>query len=187
MSKRLRFVLIPLPAVLVLMYLAAIVAGCGSGSAGAASTGKTSQSLGSAPDFNVESLSGGRISLKGEQGNGKPLVLNFGGSWCGSCKQEAPTLAAAGKKYKNSVDFLFLAVKDKPANAMAFVKNYGFTFPAGLDPNQDVFHDYQQAAGVRASGTPTTFFINKSGAIIKYYVGPLDPQQLDAEIGKILH
>ncbi len=55
---------------------------------------------------------------------GKPLVVNFFGSWCGPCKAEAPALAEFAAAHPE-VQFVGIAVNDSEDAAVGFMNEYG--------------------------------------------------------------
>jgi thiol-disulfide isomerase/thioredoxin len=73
-----------------------------------------------APNVTGTSLTGSAIKLSSYRG--KTVVLNFWGSWCSPCRDEAPTLAGLDEQYgSKGVAFLGDDVGDTPANALATI------------------------------------------------------------------
>ena len=69
-----------------------------------------------APEFSGTTLTGSKLSFSYYRG--KVVVLNFWGSWCVPCREEASTLAAVASKYQPSgVSFLGVDVRDTTASA----------------------------------------------------------------------
>src|SRR5579871_1634903 len=120
------------------------------------------------PDFTATSLTGATIKMSGYRG--KTVVLNFWGSWCPPCRDEAPTLAVLSEQYgKQGVAFLGDDVGDTPANALAFTKSIGIGYPSINDPGYAVVQKFSQVAPV--SDTPTTVVIDKTGHLVGIVLG----------------
>lgn len=115
-----------------------------------------------APDVTGTTLTGAPLRLSSYRG--KVVVLNFWGSWCGPCRGEAPTLAVLSEQYrKNGVSFLGDDVGDTPANALAFTRQMGITYPSVNDPGYQVAQDFGKVVVI--SDTPTTLVIDRTGRI----------------------
>jgi thiol-disulfide isomerase/thioredoxin len=121
-----------------------------------------------APDFTATSLTGTRISLASYRG--KIVVLNFWGSWCPPCRDEAPTLAVLSEQYApKGVAFLGDDVGDTPVNALSFTRGVGITYPSVNDPGYTVVQDFSQIVPV--NDTPTTVVIDRTGRIAGVVLG----------------
>jgi len=121
-----------------------------------------------APDFTATSLTGTRISLASYRG--KIVVLNFWGSWCPPCRDEAPTLAVLSEQYAaKGVAFLGDDVADTPANALSFTHSVGISYPSVNDPGYTVVQDFSQVVPV--NDTPTTVVIDRTGHIAGMVLG----------------
>lgn len=119
-----------------------------------------------------------QISLKSLRG--KPVILNFWASWCFACRQEAKDFELFWQSAKNAgIVVLGIAIQDQKEAALAFAKNYGKTYPLGLDVDGKIAIDY----GV--TGVPETFVIDENGTITEKITGPVDYQKL-IEIVKTL-
>jgi cytochrome c biogenesis protein CcmG/thiol:disulfide interchange protein DsbE len=133
-----------------------------------------------APDFELPLLKGeGTLALS--ELRGKPVVLNFWASWCGPCKDEAPVLAAAEKRWRSDgVVFLGVDSEDTRDAGLAFEASYGIEYDSVFDEQGRLEVQY----GVL--GFPETFFIDREGTIRAKYVGPIDAQNLDAYVASIV-
>jgi thiol-disulfide isomerase/thioredoxin len=121
-----------------------------------------------APDFTGTSLTGTPITFTSYRG--KVVVLNFWGSWCPPCRDEAPTLEVLAQQYRSKgVAFLGDDVADTPENALAFDQSVGITYPSVNDPGYAVAQDFAQAAPV--SDTPTTLVIDRTGHVAGMVLG----------------
>ena len=133
-----------------------------------------------APAFRLKALDGSHtVSLAAFRG--KAVVLNFWASDCPPCKREMPTLQAAAERWsKKPVTVVGIDVLDSKSAARAFAHEHGVTYPIGFDPLGDTVGPY----GV--TYTPTTFFVDRRGRIVKRILGPLTTSTLNAQIDAAL-
>jgi thiol-disulfide isomerase/thioredoxin len=116
-----------------------------------------------APDFSGTTLTGTRLNFSSYRA-GKVVVLNFWGSWCVPCREEAPMLAVLSARYHNAgVVFLGVDEQDTPASARAFEASFGVGYPSVNDSGSQVTLDYSSVVPI--SGTPTTVVIDRSGRV----------------------
>jgi thiol-disulfide isomerase/thioredoxin len=128
-----------------------------------------------APDFAGTSLTGTPISLASYRG--KVVVLNFWGSWCNPCRSEAPTLAVLAEQYgPKGVSFLGDDVGDTTANALAFTRSVGITYPSVNDASYSVVQKFGRVAPV--DDTPTTVVIDRTGHIAGLVIGAISYQAM---------
>jgi thiol-disulfide isomerase/thioredoxin len=114
------------------------------------------------PDFTATTLTGSPLSFSSYRG--QVVVVNFWGSWCAPCREEAPTLAATAQQYQSAgVSFLGVDVRDTTASALAFARNYGITYPSLNDAGSVVTLDFTSVVPI--AGTPTTLVIDRTGHI----------------------
>ena len=121
-----------------------------------------------APDVSAASLTGTPIKLASYRG--MVVVVNFWGSWCDPCREEAPTLGVLDEQYRTQgVVFLGDDVGDTPASALAFLKREAITYPSMNDPGYSVVQRFDQA--VQIGYTPTTVVIDPTGRIASVVIG----------------
>ena len=113
---------------------------------------------------------------------GKVVVLNFWASWCVPCKQEAPLLESASKRWRaRGVVVLGVDSRDFTGDARRFMRKYQLTYPVVRDGSGSRADSY----GV--DGYPETFFIGPDGRLSRHLVGQIASRaQLDAGIRKAL-
>ncbi len=99
---------------------------------------------------------------------GTPVVVNFWASWCPPCRVEAPLLEAVSRQYTGEVQFVGVDIQDAEQDGIAYLDEYGITYPNGLDVDGKITVDY----GV--IGIPVTFFVGKTGIVERRYVGAVD-------------
>jgi thiol-disulfide isomerase/thioredoxin len=137
-----------------------------------------------APDITGTSLTGTAIKLSSYRG--KTVVLNFWGSWCAPCRGEAGVLALLDKQYSaKGVAFLGDDVGDTPANALAFTRGVGISYPSINDQGYAVVAQLSRVVPV--SDTPTTVVIDKTGHVAGTILGAVNYGEMttllrDAEV-----
>jgi cytochrome oxidase Cu insertion factor (SCO1/SenC/PrrC family) len=126
-----------------------------------------------APAFTLPPLSSGAPSSLSSLDN-KPLVLNFWSSTCAACTQEMPALEKVQREFGPQVNVVGVDVADPRANAAAFARRLGVTYPLLADPNGSTAADFQ------VPGLPVTFLIAPGGTIVARNDGSLTAPQLAA-------
>lgn len=136
-----------------------------------------------APGFAVTELNTGEpLSL--ESLRGTPFLLNFWASWCTACKEEAPFLKAAFRRYEKTgrgVRVIGIAIQDTPKDARAFAKRYGKEYYLALDNQQG---DVSLNWGLY--GVPETFFVDGRGIITHKHIGALTWAAVETEMERLL-
>tara|TARA_B100000029_G_C17224800_1_gene833146 strand:- start:108 stop:707 length:600 start_codon:yes stop_codon:yes gene_type:complete len=129
-----------------------------------------------APDFTLSDLNGELVSLS--QLQGKVILLNFWGTWCGPCRQEIPDFIKLVEKHKDKgLEIIGVTLTSgSPGRIDDFAKKWGINYTLLTDikgnETQAVTSLYGQATGRSIRGIPTTFLIDRDGFIRKKYVGP---------------
>lgn len=119
--------------------------------------------------------------LRLSQFQGKPMILNFWASWCGSCRDEAAYFEAFWRRHRNDgIAMVGIAIQDTPEDAMRFAKAFGKSYILGLDTDGKASIDY----GVY--GVPETFFIDRHGIIKHKEAGPVTEAMLQKHLADIL-
>ena len=135
-----------------------------------------------APGFSGTTLTGSKLSFSDYRG--QVVVLNFWGSWCVPCREEASTLAAVASKYQPSgVSFLGVDVRDTTASALAFAHSFHVTYPSVSDPSSAITLDF--TAKVPIAGTPTTLVVDRTGHIAGAVFGTVTYPELTAILAKV--
>ncbi|HEV2372419.1 MAG TPA: TlpA disulfide reductase family protein [Streptosporangiaceae bacterium] len=133
--------------------------------------GTTVFALGSgpvAPRVAGQTLTGGKLSLS--QFAGHVVVVNFWGSWCTPCREEAPALAALADHFASAgVRFLGVDIRDEPTSALAFARNFRIGYPSLSDPSDEIALAFRNT--VPPAGIPTTLVISRTGRITARVIG----------------
>ncbi len=135
---------------------------------------KTVKLAGAAKIFSLEDVRPGHPPVRLLDFQGKPVVLNFFGSWCSPCLREMPDFQAVSERYHGRVAFVGVTVSDQQrSDAEDVVKRTGVTYPAGFDPENKV------ALAYGLTGMPTTVFISPEGEVLERAEGELTEPQLE--------
>ncbi len=175
MSRRSLIVIIALVGV---GAVALIVGLRGVSDATKAETGPTESSLippftpTKAPAITGQTITGKPFDLADYAG--KPIILNFWASWCGPCRREIPAIAAFAKSHPE-IQVLGVDYQDDVADAAAFAKTHGATWPSVVDDGPIGSH-------YKVPGLPTTFLINRQGQIVERILGEVTEPLLDAHV-----
>ncbi len=134
---------------------------------------------GPAPDFTLTTFDGETITLSDLRG--QVVIINFWASWCPPCRDEAAYLEATWRKYRDlGVVFLGVDYVDTEPNALAYIEEFGITYPSGPDIGEKI------ALAYRIKGVPETFYVDKQGEVRGVKIGPLFPPELDEIIEELL-
>jgi cytochrome c biogenesis protein CcmG/thiol:disulfide interchange protein DsbE len=132
---------------------------------------------GPAPAFSVTIWNFDQLAMAGQPVSlsslkGKTIVLNFWASWCIPCQQEAPMFERVWNDYKDQgVVFLGVDAKDPDKDVLAYIQEYGLTYPHALDQGGRMSKAY------RTTGFPETFIIDGNGQIIEHFIS--SPSEAD--------
>jgi len=140
----------------------------------AGSTEAASPLLGKpAPAVAGTTVTGAPLSLSSYRG--RWVLLDFFASWCPPCQQEQPELVTFAWRHRgpSGVAVVGVAYDDSSAQAAAFLRSTGATWPALADPGDRIAVDY----GVR--GPPEAFLVAPDGIVVAHLVGPVTDAQLE--------
>jgi cytochrome c biogenesis protein CcmG/thiol:disulfide interchange protein DsbE len=131
-----------------------------------------------APNFSLGLFDGSTFTLSDALSSGKPVVVNFWASWCGPCADEAPLLQDAARRGSDRFTFIGVNVQDQDADALAFMRKYGITYPNGSANAGPISVQY----GMR--GVPETYFIAPDGRLVRKWntLTAADLEQFLAEL-----
>ena len=132
-----------------------LIVGCAQGAA--VEVGKE------APAFKLPDLSGKPVSLADFKG--KVIILDFFASWCPPCRQEVPDFVELQKSYGDKGFAMVGVALVSAGEAKAFADKIGVNYPILIDDGK-VSIAYGPIRSI-----PTTFVIDRSGKIVKLYIG----------------
>jgi thiol-disulfide isomerase/thioredoxin len=125
----------------------------------------------SAPvQFAGATLEGARFDLAGYRG--KVVVVNVWGSWCAPCRKEARDLQVAWQQLQpKGVQFIGIdSLEEQPAQARAFQRTFGITYPSLTDDGGKVLLALRGA--VSPTSIPSTVVIDAQSRVAARISGP---------------
>jgi cytochrome c biogenesis protein CcmG/thiol:disulfide interchange protein DsbE len=143
-----------------------------------------------APPFTLEDLSGNKVSLASFKGHA--LAINFWATWCAPCKVETPWLINLRNQYA-AQGFEVLAISaddidrkdprklsDEKQEIARFVQRMHMPYPVliGGESVADSYGDFE--------ALPTTFFLDRNGAVVAAQMGITSKDEIDRNIKKAL-
>ena len=132
-----------------------------------------------APAFVVRGLDGRSIRLTDFKG--KPVVIDFWATWCAPCRASMPHLDTLQRRYQSRglvVIGLSVDEGDTPA-VRQFAERVGVAFRLAM-ASESVLDRYGPIRFL-----PTTFFVNRKGAIVRTVRGYIDPEMMDAYVEEL--
>ena len=134
-----------------------------------------------APGFTLATLDGKNVSLSDYKG--RPVLVNFWGTWCAPCKVEMPWFEEFRKQYA-AQGFEILGLTDdvdagKDAIAKV-VRRTGVTYPILLTDGK-----VQKAYG-GLDNLPVSFYVDKNGGVVDETAGLGSKDEIEAHIKKTI-
>jgi thiol-disulfide isomerase/thioredoxin len=111
---------------------------------------------------------------------GRPVVVNFWGSWCPPCEAEAPGLAEVSSEFEGEVQFVGVDILDARPPARAFILRSNWQYPSVFDPTGSI------RDGLGYLGQPITLVYDSGGSLAFEWIGAVGEDQLRREIRRVL-
>jgi cytochrome c biogenesis protein CcmG/thiol:disulfide interchange protein DsbE len=128
-----------------------------------------------APAFDLPDLRDPTARVSKAGWLGKVYLLNVWGSWCPTCHEEHPVLAAFARQ--NVVPIVGLNWKDERETALRWLQQFG-------DPYTAIAQDVEGRTAIDFGiyGAPESFLIDAGGTIRWKHVGNLTPEIIEREL-----
>ncbi len=135
--------------------------------------------LGSAAAVPLPTLDGGGEARLADWAGG-PLFVYFWASWCAPCERETPLIERLWGEYgPRGYTFVGVNIQDREADARAFARRYGLTFPMLVDAGGDLYFEL----GVH--GVPESFFLDAGLRVTHRRAGELEEAEFRAMLEDI--
>jgi cytochrome c biogenesis protein CcmG, thiol:disulfide interchange protein DsbE len=134
----------------------------------------------SLPDCTFEGFPG-QPALRLVGLRGKPVVMNFWGSWCIACVRELPAMQRVSQALAGRVTFVGIdptGVQGETEGAGEnFARRAAITYRLAFDPNGMLLGHF--VATVLRPTMPVTVFVNARGVVVeRHFGGPLSEREL---------
>jgi thiol-disulfide isomerase/thioredoxin len=136
-----------------------------------------------APPWTLPDLDGKSLSLASLKG--RPVVIDFWGTWCGPCRGWSPVFEKLRVRYQRHAEFLSIAVEADSgfATQAAAVREYLDSHPSGARALLDVEHQVSRAHAIQAF--PTTVIIDSQG-VVRFATAGADSEAVALQIERVL-
>ena len=125
-----------------------------------------------APDFELTTLDGDQVNRSDLEG--KIVLLNFWGTWCGPCRREMPEFQKAYEEWgPRGFEILAIAFNDTEEAMAAFRDEFGLSFSLALDDSGDI----NDAYGIQTR--PSSYLLDNNGVILARHFGIMTEAQLN--------
>ena len=121
---------------------------------------------------------------------GKVVILDFWATWCGPCRMEIPSFIALQNKYRDQglevvgVSIDPIAPRGNPGGAPAvapFMQSSGINYTILMVNKPAALRGYDVSQGI-----PTTYVLNRSGQIVRTYIGAQPQSVFENDINSLL-
>ena len=117
-----------------------------------------------AAEFTIRDLDGRSVSL--QEFRGRVVLLNFWATWCAPCREEIPAMQTLARDLgPQGLVVLAVNYEEDAETVQAFVRDTALGLPVLLDRDGAVARRY------RVAGLPTSFFIDRRGAVVGSVIG----------------
>lgn len=137
--------------------------------------------------FEATTLAGAEISRVDLEG--RVVLVNVWGSWCGPCRVEAPHLAEVAAEYSeeygDEVLFLGVNVRDSPDAARAFERSFGIPYDS-VHPDDSAQVLPRFGTALTTAAVPVTLVLDTRTRVASRVLGAVDASTLRALLDEAL-
>ena len=132
------------------------------------------------PDTELATLDGEGTGSVSDY-RGEWVLVNVWASWCDPCREESPALQRFYEEHRDQ-NFTVLGIdsRDVSSEGLAFVEEFGLTYPQLHDSEGDIPDDYGM------TGFPESFLIDPEGNVALARSGPVTGAYLEEAIAPLI-
>jgi len=132
------------------------------------------------PDTELSTLDGEGTGSIGDY-RGEWVLVNVWASWCDPCRDESPALQRFHEEHQDS-GFTVLGIdsRDVSSEGLAFVEEFGLTYPQLHDSEGDVPDD------LGMTGFPESFLVDPEGKVALAQPGPVSDAYLEETVAPMI-
>ncbi|HEX5126661.1 MAG TPA: TlpA disulfide reductase family protein [Rhodocyclaceae bacterium] len=146
--------------------------------------GAANQPSASSRLLNLRMLDAHDKSVTLAQWRGKPMLINFWGTWCPPCREEMPLLDDAAKRYgPRGVQFVGISIDD-PQAVRSYLAQHSISYPLLLG-SFDLL-GLTTDLGNTAQTLPFSVILRADGSVEKTKLGAFNAKELDQELDSLL-
>ncbi|MCL4477046.1 MAG: TlpA family protein disulfide reductase [Nitrospirae bacterium] len=117
-----------------------------------------------APEFTLKDMNDKAVSLSSLKGN--VVLISFWATWCPPCRDEMPSLNKLYREYRNRGLVVVAVSTDRSRSSVKdFLGKNPVGFPVLMDSDSKVARQF------KVFSLPTTFLLDRNGAIVQKYLG----------------
>jgi len=131
-----------------------------------------------APDFSIPAVANGKGKVALSDLRGKVVLVDFWGTFCEPCKKSFPKLQQLYARYASKGLSIVGISEDEDEDKEkipTFGDTYGATFPLAWDKTKSAARKYKPET------MPSSFLVDKNGAIRYAHVGYHDGEEVEIE------
>ncbi|GKU79583.1 redoxin domain-containing protein [Paenibacillus sp. L3-i20] len=131
------------------------------------------------PAFKLADMTGGVKGL--DDYAGKPVIINFWGTFCEPCVREMPEFQRQYEKWEDrGLVILAINLSEDTLTVNNFLNRFDLTYPILRDVNRKTERSYSLRQ------YPTTFFVKPDGTLMEVVVGGMLEKDINERVERLL-
>jgi thiol-disulfide isomerase/thioredoxin len=121
--------------------------------------------------------------------SGQVAMVDFWATWCVPCRKEMPWLASLAARYQPKGLRLITVSADEPeqeAEAARFLERAKVSGPAYVRHAKDDDAFIRSVDPKWSGALPALFLYDRSGRLVKSFIGESDPKAIESALSKLL-